>query len=159
MNSDDKVTLAEAIRRKRREIMAFQISRGKCADCGIYDTDPPSAYCLGCKACREYQIRHQAFPYAYKPDIKDQHLRVAIDRHGSFVLLDLGGFLTFVESASELSIILQQERENPGALREMITGKNNIREAREREERHHKEFPRDEPKALNINLDDLELTI
>ncbi len=111
-----------------------------------------------------YRARHEAFPYAYKPDIKNQHLRVAVDKRGYFVLFDLGGFLTYVWSIEEVSSILREERENPGALREMITGRNNIREAMEREKKHREELSHDyatndRRETLEINLDDLELTI
>jgi len=111
-----------------------------------------------------YRLRHKAFPYAYEPDIEDQHLRVAIDRSGSFVLLDLGGFLTFVDSTPELSTILQQERDNPGGLREMITGRNNIKEMKIWRGKKRKELSRDyatnaKHRTPEINLDDLELKI
>ena len=111
-----------------------------------------------------YRLRYESFPYAYLPKAKDQYLTVRVDQFGNFAIWDLGGFLTFVETPDELVKILRDERENPGALREMITGKNNIREAREREEKHRKELShnystRNRRHADNINLDDLELTI
>lgn len=111
-----------------------------------------------------YRLRHECFPFAYRPGTEDQYLTVCIDKQGNFAICDLGGFLTFVETKEELSEILRAEAAEPGSLREMITGRNNIREMRMWRGKHRKEFSHDyttldKPKALDINLDDLDLTI
>ena len=102
-----------------------------------------------------YRLRHESFPYAYRPGAEDQYLTVCVDQYENFAIFDLGGFLTFVETPGELAEILIDEAKEPGALREMITGRNNIREDRERTEKFHKELA----PAPVINLDDLELTL
>ena len=107
-----------------------------------------------------YRLRHESFPYAYRPGTEDQYLTVCIDKQGNFAICDLGGFLTYVETKEELSEILHAEANEPGALREMITGKNNIREAKERAEKFRSTHVlNDKPKALEINLEDLDLTL
>lgn len=114
-----------------------------------------------------YRLRHESFPYAYRPGTEDQYLTVCIDRQGNFAICDLGGFLTFVETKEELSEILHAEAKEPGALREMITGRNNIKEmkmwrGKKRKDlaAHYDNKPTyNKPKPPEINLDDLELTI
>lgn len=109
----------------------------------------------------QLQLRYKSFPYVYRCETKDQYLSVCIDQNGNFSISDLGGFLTFVETIEELVKILTDEANEPGALRELLTGKNNIRDAREREESRRKkisELPVLE-QEIDINLDDLELTI
>ena len=111
-----------------------------------------------------YRLRHECFPFAYRPGTEDQYLTVCIDKQGNFAICDLGGFLTFVETKEELSEILHAEATEPGALREMITGRNNIKEmkirrGKKRKELTHDYATNDKPKLPEINLDDLELTI
>ena len=106
-----------------------------------------------------YRLRHECFPFAYRPGTEDQYLTVCIDKQGNFAICDLGGFLTFVETKEELHEILKAEAAEPGALREMITGRNNIKEMKIWRGKKRRELPRDEPKPPEINLDDLELTI
>ena len=106
-----------------------------------------------------YRLRHECFPFAYRPGTEDQYLTVCIDKQGNFAICDLGGFLTFVETTEELSEILHTEAVEPGALREMITGRNNIKEMKIWRGKKRKEVTRSEPKLPEINLDDLELTI
>ncbi len=106
-----------------------------------------------------YRLRHECFPFAYRPETEDQYLTVCIDKQGNFAICDLGGFLTFVETKEELSEILHAEAAEPGALREMITGRNNIKEMKIWRGKKRKEVTYDKPKLPEINLDDLELTI
>ena len=106
-----------------------------------------------------YRLRHETFPYAYRPGTEDQYLTVCIDKQGNFAICDLGGFLTFVETKEELSEILHAEATEPGALREMITGRNNIKEMKIRRGKKLKEVLHNKPKLPEVNLDDLELTI
>ena len=106
-----------------------------------------------------YRLRHESFPHAYRPGTEDQYLTVCIDGRGNFAIHDLGGFLTFVETKEELSEILHAEAEEPGALRGMITGKNNIKEMKALQEKARSYNMDSEPKGIEVNLDDLELTI
>lgn len=106
----------------------------------------------------QLKLRHQSFPYAYRCETEDQYLSVCIDQNGCYSISDLGGFLTFVETAQELTDILTAEANEPGALRELLTGKNTIREERERQKEFRKKTKTIEPK-VEISLDDLELTI
>lgn len=106
-----------------------------------------------------YRLRHESFPFAYRPGTEDQYLTVCIDKQGNFAICDLGGFLTFVETEGELSEILHAEAAEPGSLREMITGRNNIREMKIWRGKKREEVAYSKPKLPEINLDDLELTI
>ena len=106
-----------------------------------------------------YRLRHESFPYAYRPGTEDQYLTVCIDGQGNFAIHDLGGFLTFVETEGELSKILHAEAEEPGALRGIVTGRNNIKEMKALQEKARSYDLGSEPEGIEINLDDLELTI
>ena len=117
------------------------------------------AECLRDQGPTLYRLRHESFPYAYRPGTKDQYLSVCIDRRGNFAIHDLGGFLTFVETEEELSEILHTEAEEPGALRGMITGRNNIKEMKALQEKARSYDLDSEPREIEVNLDDLELTI
>ena len=106
-----------------------------------------------------YRLRHESFPYAYRPGTEDQYLTVCIDRQGNFAICDLGGFLTFVETPDELIESLKNEAAEPGSLREMITGRNNIKEMKIWRGKKRKEVVSSKPRLPEINLDDLELTL
>ncbi len=106
-----------------------------------------------------YRLRHECFPFSYRPGTEDQYLTVCIDQQGNFAICDLGGFLTFVETKEELSEILHAEAAEPGSLREMITGRNNIKEMKIWRGKKRKKVAYSKPKLPEINLDDLELTI
>jgi len=123
-----------------------------------HDCGTAYAASLTAEGDERLRLRHKSFPYYYRCTTEDQHLRVCIDQHGMIAISDLGGFLTFVETSDELVEILTAEANDPGALRELLTGKNNLKAARERQEQRQKEIVTDLP-TLDINLDDLELTI
>lgn len=106
----------------------------------------------------QLQLRYKSFPYVYRCETKDQYLSVCIDQNGNFSISDLGGFLTFVETIEGLAGILHDEAKTPGALRELLTGKNTIREEHERQKEFRKKAKTSKPK-VEISLDDLELTI
>ena len=106
-----------------------------------------------------YRLRHESFPYAYRPGTEDQYLTVCIDKQGNFAICDLGGFLTFVETPDELVEILKNEAAEPGSLREIITGRNNIKEMKIWRGKKRKEVVSSKPRLPEIDLDDLELTI
>ena len=117
------------------------------------------AECLRDQGPTLYRLRHESFPYAYRPGTEGQYLSVCIDRQGNFAIHDLGGFLTFVETEEELSEILHAEAEAPGALRGMVTGRNNIKEMKALQEKARSFDLDNKPRGAEINLDDLELTL